>query len=184
MVQPFPIGFDGEPRLDRVTVAVVPMDAFTGRIVTARLRVEAYAGTGAEKRKLPNRPVRNLSGLYVFLNLPHADDYTIELKALDSGYFDPDRVTFVPPADNDSDAAAKRRVIVLLQRRPTFAFSDGTTLIRGVVVSGKNPVDRAKIWADVNGAAAAGNFTTFSDAKGSFALGLRLPPVGASTSIP
>jgi hypothetical protein len=65
---------------------------------------------------------------------------------------------------------------VLLLPGPDYRFSPGTTLVRGVVVRGANPVAGASISAAPAGGA---SFLARTTASGAFALPLRLPPLGS-----
>jgi hypothetical protein len=154
----FPIYYDEDPIVDTVTFAITPIDAFSGMLVRA--------GVKAEVDGLPNRPIKNLSGHLVFINLPASPKYTGTVNAREAGYFWPEPFDFVPSATAD-----KRRK-VLLYPRPEFAYPPETTLIRGVVVLGTAPnapaVANARIYTDVP------SFETRSDTRGSFALALTL----------
>src|SRR5262249_10711602 len=136
----FPVYFDDEPRTDVVTFAVVPFDAFSGQVVSE--------GVKAELEGLPNRPIKNLSGHLVFINLPDPPDgskYKVDIDASKAGNFSPES-EFFPP--DDPDLANTRRLPVKLMRRPDFPYAEATTLIRGVVVRGKDPVVGASIWIE------------------------------------
>ena len=178
----FPIVFDNEPRdntrIDRVTVAVAPVDAFSGEIV--RRSVTAKLKDPVTGEYLPFKPIRNLSGLLVFINLDDQPNYTIEVDAGKAGYFKPVVSVFVPPQPADADQ--NRRHEVPLFRRPDFAFGEATTLVRGVIKRGPDGVEDARIWADP---LLAGNppFETQSGARGAFVLALRLPKL-APNNVP
>jgi hypothetical protein len=134
----FPIYFDDDPKLDRVSLAVMPMDAFSGRLVTSGVKASVVGQLA--------RPIRNLSGQLVFINLPDEDTYRVNVDPSEAGYFAPPESEFPDPTD--PDAGKKRRHLVRLIRRPDFPFEGTTTLIRGVVVRGKEPVEAARIWLD------------------------------------
>lgn len=185
MVRRFPITFDDERPVDEVLVAVAPMDAFTGLIVPHNVdaRIEG----------LPDRPIRNLSGLLVFLKpkpneaeptatVPDQEKYRIHVSAETAGYFDPELAEFEPPKDDDeSDPRTRLRLDVPLLRLPTFPFTEETTLVSGVVVRGEEAVTGARIWAKLPAGVVPGNvdspifFETKSYSRGAFALALRLP---------
>lgn len=173
----FPIVFDNEPRtdtrIDRVTVAVAPVDAFSGEIVQRGVTAKIKDPVTGEY--LPFKPIRNLSGLLVFINLEGQPNYTIEVDAGEAGYFAPDVSVFVPPLPNDPNADQKRRHQVTLFRRPDFAFAEATTLVRGVIKRGPDAVAGASIWADPLQPGNPPPFETQSSAKGDFGLPLRLP---------
>jgi hypothetical protein len=160
MSHSFDIAFQ-PPRIDRVVFAVVPFDAFTGRIVDR--------GVEASVDGLPDKPIRNRSGQLVFVNLPPQAAYSYRVSAANAGYFDPEGqpLSFDPAADD------RRRPIALL-RRPEGDYGDATTLVRGVVHRAGAPVVGAAIALDPLEAGAP-PFETRSGAGGAFALPLRLP---------
>lgn len=173
MAHSFDIRFDDTPTIDDVTLALAPIDAFTGRIVPA--------GVKAEIENLPDVQIRNLSGMLVFTNLPAQPMYRIIVTAKRAGYFDPATVQFVPPASDDPDWARKRRLDVLLYRRPTAPIEADATTVAGIVVRGVQAVTGARVWAELPanllppGAPPLREFETRSDERGAFALSLRLP---------
>jgi hypothetical protein len=168
----FPAYFDDNPRVDKVTFAVVPFDNFSGHVVAS--------GVKAEVDGLFDRPIRNLSGRLVFINLPQQAAYAVTIDASDAGYFSPVKATF--PMANDPTAGAARRLVVPLMRRPDFPYAEATTLIRGVVVrgsgTGATPVSGASIWVEPEILDPLFNpflypqFKTTSDERGAFALPL------------
>ena len=174
MANRLPVRFVDEPEqpFDRVVVAVAAIDAFDGRVVTR--------GVEASIEGLPDRPRRNLSGLLVFVNLPEQAEYRIYLSAVAAGYFDPEPVTFVPPADGDPDWAAKRRLSVPLLRRPETATEVAGTTVAGVVQRAGVAVAGASVEAElppelVPPGPRLRRFEARSDERGAFALSLRLP---------
>jgi hypothetical protein len=187
MVHRFAVAFEKDPPEDIVNFAVAPIDALSGRIVqgniTATVSVLSTATESGELR-LPDKPVRNLSGLLVFINLPDYPKYRVTVSAKTAGYFDPDPIEFTPPApDDNSDPKNRLRLDFILFPRPGFDFSDEATLVSGVLVRGEEKVQGARISVEVsstpfgrlrnNGAAKA--FETRSDERGAFALAVRLP---------
>jgi hypothetical protein len=165
----FPAYFDATPRVDKVTFAVVPFDTFSGRVVAS--------GVKAKVDGLFDRPIKNLSGRLVFINLPQQAAYAVSIDASDAGYFSPVNATF-PPA-GDPNSAAARRLMVPLIRRPDFPYAEATTLIRGVVVrgsgSGAVPVPGASIRTGpivIVSPILDPQFKTSSDERGAFALPL------------
>lgn len=161
------IRFDTPPRIDRVTLAVAPVDAVTGTLVRGSVTAH-IAG-------LPDQPIVNASGLLVFVNLPDRLHYDVELDARRAGFPFVEHLTFTPPAPGNKDPAARRRD-VLLTPGPDYPFPPATTLIRGVVVRGAAPVAGASIGTAPAGGGAVS--TVRSVANGAFALPLRLPPLG------
>jgi hypothetical protein len=155
--RPASIQFDTGARTDRVTFALAPVDSVTGAIVTS--------GVSAKVAALMDRPIVNASGLLVFVNLPDQPQYEVEVDAAAAGYFSPVTLIVQPPA---------RRVEIMLEPRPDYPFPAGTTLVRGVVVRGSEPVAGAAIEGRPQGS--LGSFRARSSASGAFALALRLPP--------
>lgn len=156
------------PRLDRVTLAVVPIDPVGGGVVRAGVR--------AKVNGLPDRPLVSGSGMLVFINLPDQPQYEVEVDASGAGFFGPRTLTYQPPDPADPDQERRRRLEVLLEPRPDYPFPAGTTLVRGAVLRGAAPVEGASIECRPPGSLA--DFTARSGAAGSFALALRLPPSG------
>jgi len=165
-VHSFPIYYDeSRPVDDVVSIAVAPIDSFSGRVSTRPLVVEIDG-----MRAVPRR---NLSGLWVFLNLPVQPEYKIRINAGMAGYFDPPVTTFPPnPATGNEP-----RLDVYLHRRPEFPFDPGTTLVSGqLVVNTDEPVPDGLIRADLPMVpAGTPPFVTRTDMNGSFALPLRMP---------
>jgi hypothetical protein len=166
MTHSFPIAFEAPPKIDAVTLAVVAFDVLSGQPVTR--------GVEARVTGLSARPIRNRSGLLVFVNLPAQATYEVQVTAALAGYFDPEPLIFTPPAANDPNIGPKRRLPVALRPRPDFAFLEGTTLIRGMLVRGGAPAAGAMVWAEPL-AGGASPFTTTANGQGEFALPLRLP---------
>jgi hypothetical protein len=165
----FPAYFDDNPRIDRVTFAVAPFDNFSGRVVAS--------GVKAEVDGLFDRPIRNLSGHLVFINLPQQATYAVTIDASDAGYFSPVNTTF--PPDSDPDTATARRLMVPLIRRPDFPYAEATTLIRGVIVRGSGAGAVAVPGASIRTGPIIivspildPQFETRSDERGAFALPL------------
>lgn len=161
------IHFD-EPRVDTITLAIVPIDGVTGAIVSG--------GVKARIKGLSDRPIVNASGMLVFINLPAPPtppNYEVEIDATDAGFFGPVTVSFLP---NNPDPAVKdkRRLSLLLTPRPDYPFPSGTTVVRGVVVDGAVPVAGARIFATPP--LSTDSFETLSDKSGAFALALRPHP--------
>jgi hypothetical protein len=183
----FEIAFDEELPKDEVLVAVAPIDSFTGRIVQGHVDVHIEG--------LYQRPIRNFSGMLVFLKpkttradgeetSPQTDQekYEISVTAEAAGYFDPDPAVFEPPVSDDgSDSTIQRRVDVPLLRLPSFPVPEETTLVSGVIVRGDEPLTGARIWVELpaglvpRGSASPKPFETRSYRRGAFALALRVP---------
>lgn len=166
----FDIRFNNDPPIDNVGFAVVPIDAFTGRIVVSSVT--------ARLKNLPDRPIRNLSGMLVFVNLPTQPSYQIEVFPETAGYFDPGEKTW--PVPGDLTSAKSKRLIVPLFRQPTAGVDTEATTVAGVVVRGVQPVVGAIIQAILPPTALPPGsnldpFETRSDGRGAFALRLRLP---------
>lgn len=181
------IGFEIDPPEDIVIFAVAPIDAVTGRIVrfniTASVTVEGET-VPSTSLQLPDKPIRNRSGLLVFVrqkNSPLYPKYRIRVKAKAAGYFDPEPIDFIPPQPGDVFIPKDRlRVDFQLFPRPDSLFQDEATLVSGVVVRGAKSVEGARISAKVPvikivNRNAINTFETRSDERGAFALALRLP---------
>jgi len=152
--------------VDQVTFAVAPFDAFTGRVISE--------GVKASVLGLPDRPIRNRSGLLVFVNLPDQPQYDFTVRGSAAGYFDPPQQSFIPPAANDPNRFKLRRRSVALMPLPDSHFPEAVTVVRGVVVRGAQPVSDASIALDSLSAAGTG-FATKTTTSGAFALPLRMP---------
>jgi hypothetical protein len=163
MTHSFDIRFE-PPHLDRVTFALAPFDAYSGRLVSE--------GIDASVVGLPNRPIRNRSGLLVFVNLPARPIYKVDVRASAAGYFDPPQQDVVPVADSDPERATKRRKNVPLMPLPQSDFPEASSLLRGVVVRGGLPVDQAGIELDAS--AHIAGFATKTASSGAFALPIRM----------
>lgn len=185
MPHTFEIRFPDEPHIDHVIVAVAPIDAFTGRIITT--------GISASLKGLPNRPVRNRSGMLVFVRkngIPEQARYEIEVNAEKAGYFNPDTpILYSPPATDNSNRANKPQIDVPLMRRPTSAIDTDATTVAGVVVRAAQPVAGATVFAELPtsmlppGGATLAPFETRSDERGAFALMLRLPAGSVTAAV-
>jgi hypothetical protein len=168
-----PIRFDSSPRVDHVTLAVLPIDGFTGALVPN--------GVKASIKDMVVRPVVNASGMLVFLNLldppdmPNPPSLEVEIDGRDAGFFGPMTRSFTPPAPNDPAAEKKRRLELVLTPRPDYPYPGGTTLIRGVVVRGADPVAGATVSTTPDQSGAP--FEALTDERGAFALALRRHPV-------
>ena len=81
MAHNFDIHFDDQWKIDNVTLALAPIDAFTGRIIPAAVK--------AEIENLPDVQIRNRSGMLVFINLPVQAEYKVIVDAKKAGFFDP-----------------------------------------------------------------------------------------------
>jgi hypothetical protein len=190
MPHSFDIHFDDNLPIDNVVVAVAPVDAFSGRLVSAGIEVHIEG--------LPNRPRRNLSGMLVFVNLPRQSLYRVILSAEKAGYFDPEPLDFVPPDNDDPEFAKKRRLDVPLHRLPSAAIDTDATTVAGLLVrvtqpaSGevRVPVAGALVWAELPisafppGTSSPNHFETLTDKRGAFALRLRLPVDAATAPMP
>jgi hypothetical protein len=165
------IYFDTSPRIDTVTLAVLPIDGVTGAIVRS--------GVTAKIKGLLDRPIINATGMLVFINLPAPPvppAYEVEIDARKAGFVGPETLPFEPPAANDPNLETKRRLPLLLKPRSDYPFPSGTTLVRGVVVRGADPVAGALISAQPP--LSSGPFEALSGANGAFALPLRPHPEG------
>jgi hypothetical protein len=116
------VGLDGyEVYLDqavtaRLSLAVRLTDEYTGKtpIGSAAVYLEG----------LEVKPVKNLSGYYLFLDLP-AGEYRVLVET--AYYFAQDITVSLPLPDPDPV------VEIILKPGPSYPFSPGATLIRGMV---------------------------------------------------
>jgi len=185
MAAPF---FDNDPIIDDVCVAVAPVDVFDAALVSSGIRVILLDNTSFEE--LPDRFVRNRSGMWVLTrrrpagvpfgapDSPGARElYTIRVLAKEAGYFDQDRLSFVP----DPARPRERRFDVFLQRRPHRVPEPGVTSVAGVLMKDGAPGVFARVRARLPasilppGAGALRPFETQTDERGAFSLPLRLP---------
>jgi hypothetical protein len=178
------IGFEADPPEDFVIFAVAPIDAVTGRIVRFNITASISVNDGTASSKLlqlPDKPIRNRSGLLVFVrekNSPIYPKYRIDVKAKAAGYFDPEPIDFIPPQpDSAFNPRDRLRVDFQLFPRPGSLFQDEATLISGVVLRGVKSVEGARISAKipVENQISTNSFETRSDERGAFALALRVP---------
>lgn len=163
MARRIAIAFDDDHPMDEVALAVAPLDAFSGQVVAQNIEVRIEG--------LPNRPIRNRTGLLIFVNLPAQPKYKVIMKAEAAGYFNPPPVDFEPPSQDDP--TGHLRLDVMLLRQPTFSFADEVLLVSGVVLIGNESAAAADIEAF---ATSSQRFRTRTDKRGAFALALRLPP--------
>jgi hypothetical protein len=145
MARRFTIAFDEEWPEDKVLVAVAPIDAFTGRIVQQNV--------DASIEGLPDRPIRNLSGLLVFLKpkpsaegdeadatvtRPNQEKYRIRVTAEAAGYFDPDPVEFERPGSDEDSASATGYDLRLMSVDATDELiGQGSSLVVAALVGTK-----------------------------------------------
>ena len=192
-----PIRFTGVTHIDEVIVAIAAIDSFTGRIVPldpGDIELIDPGDNDANGIRLMKRPIRNLSGRVVFTRSTRIVDgegkdvieeekpaYKIKIKAQKAGYFDPPTRLFNPPAPNDPDAIAKRKINISLHRLPSFSVPAETTIIAGVLHKLGIPFSGESIFAHLPpeilppGVGALDPFETKSDERGAFSLALRLP---------
>jgi len=166
---------DDQPQNDEVAFALAPIDSFTGTIVKTAVTARIKA--------TDQRARRNLSGMLVFVNLrdPDSDEdlagtrFEIEVDARDAGYFN-EMVDVAHPSEVALDD--ELLTIVPLFPKPESAFTNETTLVRGVVLQDGLPVDRATIGAiESETEPDPGDplpFETRSSSRGAFVLPLRL----------
>jgi len=166
LVHSFPIYYDdSHPIEDVVTVAVVLIDAFSGRVITAPVKVSIDG--------LQALPRRNLTGMRVFVNLPPRPEYRIKVEARMAGYFNPPDTPFppIPPTGDEP------RLDIYLYRRPEFPFDPDTTLVRGRLIrTSGDPVVGGTVTADLPTVpGGTPPFEARTDERGVFALPLRMP---------
>lgn len=168
----FEYRLESNPLIDNVVFALAPINAFTGRVVAKEVKARIDG--------LTNKPIRNLSGLLVFVNLPAQVSYQVHMTASDAGYLDPEVVTVTLPLAN-------LRVDVPLYRQPSATFDPDSTIVAGKVVRAGQDVPGARVWAELPGSVSIlipppvlQPFETRSDGRGAFALPLR---AGGASSI-
>jgi hypothetical protein len=126
-------GYEVYPDLEittRLSVAVSLMDDFTG---------EQPIGSVMVFLSVPRlEPIKNPSGYYLFLDLPDSE-YQVRVES--AYYFDVNEK--VVPANL---APLNPVIEIILKPKPSYPFSSGTTLIRGMVRdSDENPVPGAQV---------------------------------------
>ena len=178
-----PVHFD-RTHFDDVVLAVTAVDAFNGRIIADGIKMYIEKQIGGGFKRFPVKPVRNASGVQVFLNrrnqaplgspppLP-APPYHIVIDAREAGYFSPPP-TPIAALPND------RRLLVRLHRRPDSTLDAATTSISGLVVRGAARVGGALVKSVFTAGLPPNSpqpesFETFSDERGAFSLRMRLP---------
>ncbi|NQE46209.1 hypothetical protein C5S31_09340 [ANME-1 cluster archaeon GoMg2] len=113
----------------KLSFAVLLVDDFSNREPICRVEVSLNG------RK--EKPVKNLSSYYIFLDLPD-DTYTVQVR---SDYY------FNEELDITAELDAKDPVVnITLKPKPSYPFPPGATLIRGKVYdSGGKAVSSAKV---------------------------------------
>lgn len=155
---------------ERVTVAVIPIDGFTGRAVGRGVRASIVGHA--------NHPRRNLSGMLVFVDLAEqAGPYEIRVDASEAGYFN-ETVRF-PEAGNSEHA--KKRVVVPLLRQPgaplesETTYASGEVRLRGVPVADARVTARPAVSIDAPFDAERPTFHARTNERGAFVIPMRLP---------
>ena len=168
-----------QPR-DEVVFAVVLIDSFTGEIIKKNTKVELLDQHNGNA-VLPFTPILNLSGFWVFVNLPAQPFYRIKIYAEEAGYFDPALIDYIPPAPNDPQLIDKRKHQVVLYRKAEKAAQLESTVVAGVVERNNQPVESAEVTVEIPPALVPpamlpiAPFKTYTDARGAFGLPMRLP---------
>lgn len=175
--------------IDKVIVAVTPLDTFSGKIV--RLRPEDIELCNAAGVNLHKRAIANLSGKLVFVRRfqivggvetalePQEDKYLIKLRnTAKYGYFTPAPEEFTPPANHTADA---REIKLALQPLPSAALPEGATTFRGIIVSNGQAQPDVIVSAELPAALLppgmmVSPFAARTDSSGAFTLATRLPP--------
>jgi len=186
-----PVYFD-RTHFDHVVLAVIAVDAFNGRIITKGITAFIEKQINGNFKRFPIKPVRNISGMLVFINrtnqapldspsgLP-GPPYRIVVNATAAGYFDPQPV-MIAALPND------KKLLLKLHRLPSVALDTATTSISGVVINGAAAVAQAVIKSIYPAAILPPNaqpdpFETQSDERGAFSLRMRLPVSPADIQI-
>ena len=113
----------------KLAFAVLLVDDFSNR--------EPIGGVDVSLKDRKEKPVKNLSSYYLFLDLPD-DSYTVQVRS--DYYFDEE-------LDTTAELDAKNPVVnITLKPKPSYPFPPGATLIRGkVYASGGEAVSGAKV---------------------------------------
>lgn len=119
-----------ERHTTKLAFAILLVDDFSNREPIGRVEVSLNGRN--------EKPVKNLSSYYIFLDLPD-DTYTVQVRS--DYYFDEDSEP-ITLAELDP----KNPVInITLKPNPSYPFPPGATLIRGTVYSGGEAVSGAKV---------------------------------------
>ncbi len=174
---------------DDVVLAVIAVDAFNGQVIAKGIEAHIEKQIGGSFKQFPIKPIRNASGMLVFINrknqaplespptLP-APPYRIVVDALEADYFDPPS-TMITALPND------KKLVLRLHRRPSVALDSATTSVSGVIVRGVAQVADVVIKSIYPAAILPPNaqpepFETRSDERGAFSLRMRLPATSAT----
>ena len=113
----------------KLAFAVLLVDDFSNR--------EPIGGIDVSLKDRKEKPVKNISSYYLFLDLPD-DSYTVQVRS--DYYFDEE-------LDTTAELDAKNPVVnITLKPKPSYPFPPGATLIRGkVYASGGEAVSGAKV---------------------------------------
>ena len=113
----------------KLAFAVLLVDDFSNR--------EPIGGVDVSLKDRKEKPVKNLSSYYLFLDLPD-DSYTVQVRS--DYYFDEE-------LDTTAELDAKNSVLnITLKPKPSYPFPPGATLIRGKVYAlGGEAVSGAKV---------------------------------------
>ena len=113
----------------KLAFAVLLVDDFSNR--------EPIGGIDVSLKDRKEKPVKNISSYYLFLDLPD-DSYTVQVRS--DYYFDEE-------LDTTAELDAKNPVLnITLKPKPSYPFPPGATLIRGkVYASGGEAVSGAKV---------------------------------------
>ena len=113
----------------KLAFVVLLVDDFSNR--------EPIGGVDVSLKDRKEKPVKNISSYYLFLDLPD-DSYTVQVRS--DYYFDEE-------LDTTAELDAKNPVVnITLKPKPSYPFPPGATLIRGKVYdSGGEAVSGAKV---------------------------------------
>ena len=113
----------------KLAFVVLLVDDFSNR--------EPIGGVDVSLKDRNEKPVKNLSSYYLFLDLPD-DSYTVQVRS--DYYFDEE-------LDTTAELDAKNPVVnITLKPKPSYPFPPGATLIRGKVYAlGGEAVSGAKV---------------------------------------
>lgn len=127
-----------ELRDTRLSMAISLTDRYTNKQPVGKMSVSLEGE--------PYKAVKNLSGYYLFLDIP-IKAYVIQVRS--DFYFDRNQPVTLSSIDPQSSMEEKLKKIVQeieLEPNPAYPFPNGATLIRGIVTDqAENPVTKASV---------------------------------------
>ena len=164
-----------QERIDVVSLAISPVHALTRAMVREAMDVTVYGQVDGRRQKLSDRPVRNLQGQVVFINLPELDAYEVNIEASAAGFFNvASRRLVVREAGEDVTLHHP----ITLHPLPHPPFPEGATTLGGVVIGAGSgdPIAGATITVRLRGPLMGPwDVRSMTDALGRFAVSARIP---------